>query len=124
MTGTSECPFCDAAGAVLATSLAYVRFDKHPAARGHLLILPRRHIADWFETLMAERQDIWALADEARDLLIREYAPDGFNLGINVGEAAGQTVFHAHLHVIPRYRGDVKNPRGGVRAVITDKQNY
>ena len=121
MIDASECPFCHAEGAVLANSLAYARFDIYPVARGHLLILPRRHVADWFETSMAERQDISALADEARELLIREYAPDGFNLGINVGEAAGQTVFHAHLHVIPRYRGDVKNPRGGVRAVITGK---
>ena len=121
MTEASHCPFCNAGGAVLAAPLAYARFDKYPVSRGHLLIMPRRHVADWFETSTAERQQILALADEARALLLRKHAPEGFNLGINVGEAAGQTVFHAHLHVIPRYRGDVKNPRGGVRAVIEGK---
>ncbi|HEV7984672.1 MAG TPA: HIT family protein [Steroidobacteraceae bacterium] len=124
MTGAAVCPFCNGQEAVLEASLAYARFDKYPAARGHLLILPRRHVADWFETTADEQLDLWALAKAARELLLREYAPDGFNLGINVGEAAGQTVFHAHLHVIPRYRGDVEDPRGGVRAVITGKQYY
>jgi diadenosine tetraphosphate (Ap4A) HIT family hydrolase len=122
MTRFSECPFCNDEGAVLTTALAYARLDKHPVARGHLLILPRRHVADWFETTPAERQAIWTLADDARGLLTRQYAPDGFNLGINVGEVAGQTIFHVHLHLIPRYRGDVENPRGGVRAVIPGKQ--
>jgi diadenosine tetraphosphate (Ap4A) HIT family hydrolase len=65
-----------------------------------------------------------SLADEARTRLLAELAPDGFNLGINVGRVAGQTVFHAHLHLIPRYQGDVENPRGGVRGVIPAKQQY
>ncbi len=89
-----------------------------------MLLIPRRHVAGWFETTAGERCDLLALADEARAWLIREYSPDGFNLGVNVGEAAGQTVFHVHLHLIPRYRGDVPNPRGGVRGVIPARQNY
>jgi diadenosine tetraphosphate (Ap4A) HIT family hydrolase len=124
MTPGATCPFCNTDQAVLSQPLAYALYDTHPASPGHLLILPRRHVADWFETTPQERQAILALADAGRDLLIQSYAPDGFNLGINVGEAAGQTVFHTHLHLIPRYRGDVANPRGGVRAVIPDKQQY
>jgi diadenosine tetraphosphate (Ap4A) HIT family hydrolase len=118
------CPFCSADRAVLTGALAYALFDKYPVAPGHLLVVPRRHVADWFETTFQERDALWALADEARNLLMRAYKPDGFNLGVNVGEAAGQTVFHVHLHVIPRYWGDVRSPRGGIRAVIPEKQSY
>ena len=81
-------------------------------------------MADWFDTTADERHAMFDLADKAKALLNAEFRPDGYNLGINVGEAAGQTVFHVHLHLIPRYRGDVANPRGGVRGVIPDKQNY
>ena len=118
------CPFCNAEGVVFTNSLAHARLDRFPVARGHLLIVPNRHVSDWFDTTTEERQAIFALADEARARLVGESAPDGFNLGINVGEAAGQTVWHAHLHLIPRYRNDVPNPRGGVRAVIPGKQSY
>jgi diadenosine tetraphosphate (Ap4A) HIT family hydrolase len=124
MGNSVACPVCSAAGATLSNPLAYARFDRYPVTPGHLLVLPRRHVADWFETTGEERVAIWALADEARALLLRTYQPDGFNLGVNVGEAAGQTIFHAHLHVIPRYRGDVANPRGGIRAVIPHRQQY
>lgn len=118
------CPFCHPGKAVLQNTLAFALFDKSPVTPGHLLLIPRRHVADWFETTGAERQDLLALADEARQWLLREHAPGGFNLGVNVGEAAGQTVFHVHLHLIPRYKGDVANPRGGVRGVIPTRQNY
>jgi diadenosine tetraphosphate (Ap4A) HIT family hydrolase len=124
MDSPSECPFCTIDGAVLAAPLAYARFDKYPAAPGHLLILPRRHVADWFETTAQERLSIWGLADQARVLLLSQFGPDAFNLGINVGAVAGQTIFHAHVHLIPRYRGDTPDPRGGVRAVIPGKQHY
>ncbi len=86
-----------------------------------MLLIPRRHVADWFETTAEERRE---LADGARDWLIQEHSPDGFNLGVDAGEAAGQIVFRVHLHLIPRYRGDVANPRGGVRGVIPAQQNY
>ena len=124
MDSESGCPFCNYEGPVLESALAYACFDKHPVAPGHVLILPRRHISDWFEINSEERAAIWTLAEQARALLLRSYAPDGFNLGINVGEAAGQTIFHAHLHVIPRYRGDVPDPRGGIRAVLPGRQQY
>lgn len=118
------CPFCDRADPVIANALAYARYDKFPVSRGHLLIIPRRHLADWFDTTTEERLALFALADEARTLLLETFAPGGFNLGINVGEVAGQTIAHVHLHVIPRYRGDARNPRGGVRGVIPAKQDY
>jgi diadenosine tetraphosphate (Ap4A) HIT family hydrolase len=119
-----NCPFCDPSQAVLQNGLSFALIDKFPVAPGHMLLIPRRHVRDWFDTTVEERRDLLALADEARARLIRERRPDGFNLGVNVGEAAGQTVFHVHLHLIPRYKGDVSNPRGGVRGVIPSRQNY
>jgi diadenosine tetraphosphate (Ap4A) HIT family hydrolase len=119
-----SCPFCDSRQAVLQNGLAFALLDRSPVTPGHMLLVPRRHVPDWFETTPEERLDLFALADEARAWLIGERRPDGFNLGVNVGEAAGQTVFHVHLHLIPRYNGDVPNPRGGVRGVIPARQSY
>ena len=120
----SSCPFCSLEGALLRNELAYARYDRFPVSAGHLLIIPMRHVADFFSTTIGERSAIFALVDQARTLIERDYHPDGYNLGINVGAAAGQTIFHVHLHVIPRYMGDVPNPRGGVRGVIPSRQNY
>ncbi len=120
----ANCPFCQPAHALMKNELAYAIRDKNPASPGHLLILPRRHVGDWFETTTEERIALFGLADAAKLWLEREFHPGGYNLGINVGELAGQTIFHVHLHVIPRYRGDVANPRGGVRGVIPSKQDY
>ncbi|MBI3431123.1 MAG: HIT family protein [Hydrogenophilales bacterium] len=121
---SADCPFCRPTGMLLENDLAYAIRDTSPATPGHLLVLPRRHVADWFDTSAPERQAIFELADAARARLDAEFHPDGYNLGINVGETAGQTIFHVHLHLIPRYRGDVANPRGGVRGVIPGKQGY
>ncbi|MGO8952561.1 MAG: HIT family protein [Rhodomicrobium sp.] len=119
-----KCPFCNSDDQVLKNSLAFAVLDKSPVTPGHMLLIPKRHVADWFETTAEERRDLLALADTARAWLLKKHAPDGFNLGVNIGEAAGQTVFHVHLHLIPRYMGDVANPRGGVRGVIPARQNY
>lgn len=119
----APCPFCETTAELFGNTLAFVIRDRYPASPGHTLILPRRHVADWFDTTPEERQAMFALADEAKRRLDAELHPDGYNLGINVGAWAGQTVFHVHLHLIPRYRGDVTEPRGGVRAVIPDKQH-
>ncbi len=118
------CPFCNDSGAVLASELAIARWDAYPASPGHILIVTRRHVADFFETTAEERQALLALLQQAKDLLLRERQPDGFNIGINIGEVAGQTISHVHVHLIPRYRGDTQQPRGGVRGVIPDKQSY
>lgn len=101
-----------------------VRRDINPVTAGHLLVISRRHVADFFETTAAERAALLALLLKAKAWLTRAYAPDGFNVGVNVGVAAGQTIPHVHIHLIPRYFGDTPNPRGGVRGVISDKQAY
>lgn len=120
----AACPFCQPGEVLLENDLALVVRDKFPASPGHLLILTRRHVADWFETTAPERLALCALADAAKSWLDGEFHPDGFNLGVNVGEAAGQTIDHVHLHLIPRYQGDVAVSRGGVRGVIPNKQSY
>jgi diadenosine tetraphosphate (Ap4A) HIT family hydrolase len=118
------CPFCQPAEILQENELAYVIRDKFPVNPGHLLILPRRHVGDWFGTTAQERLAILELTDAAKARLDLDHHPDGYNLGINVGEAAGQTIHHVHLHLIPRYCGDVADPRGGVRGVIPSKQSY
>ncbi len=124
MDAPNGCPFCSADGALHSNELAHVRPDRYPASPGHLLIIPRRHVADFFLTTAQERQAMLDLVDWSKDWIEARFAPDGYNLGVNVGEAAGQTIFHVHLHLIPRFRGDVPRPRGGVRGVIPDKQDY
>jgi diadenosine tetraphosphate (Ap4A) HIT family hydrolase len=118
------CPFCGVERPLVWRTLAYAIYDTTPVSNGHVLLIPRRHVSDWFETTSAERRELMALADELHARFKRELAADGFNLGINVGEAAGQTVAHVHMHLIPRFWGDTANPRGGVRGVIPERQNY
>jgi len=124
MRQDSRCPFCSPGEALMRNDWAYVLFDKNPVTPGHCLIIPFRHVADYFATTEQERQAMLALADRAKQMLEKDYDPRGYNLGINVGEVAGQSVGHVHLHLIPRYPGDVQNPRGGVRGVIPARQNY
>ena len=127
MTGDSPCPFCNLGSArwIASNDLAFAMRDGFPVSPGHTLVIPHRHFPDWFDATNAERQALMALADEIRtQLLAQPRPPDGFNLGVNVGAAAGQTVPHLHLHVIPRYDGDVDDPRGGVRFVIPERGNY
>jgi diadenosine tetraphosphate (Ap4A) HIT family hydrolase len=120
----SDCPFCGVAEVVLQNDLAFASFDKYPVNPGHLLILPRRHVATWFEATAEEQMALLALVDAGKQLLDGQFAPSGYNIGINVGEVAGQTIMHLHIHLIPRYPGDCPNPRGGVRGVIPTKQSY
>lgn len=104
--------------------LAFVKRDGYPLTKGHALIIPRRHIASFFDTTAEERQTMLELLDEAKALLDREYQPNGYNIGINNGPAAGQTVMHVHMHVIPRYLGDNGDPRGGIRMIIPERAEY
>lgn len=120
----TACPFCSAPGAVLANERALAIWDTHPVTPGHLLVTTRRHVADFFALSTDERRDLLDLLWCAQGLLNDLHRPDGFNVGVNVGEAAGQTIAHVHVHLIPRYRGDTPRPRGGVRGVIPDKQGY
>ena len=122
----TACPFCQPARdrIIFETPLVIALWDAFPVNRGHALIVPRRHVPTWFDASAEERVALMAAVDEARELIVARYAPDGFNIGINVGAAAGQTVFHLHVHLIPRFDGDVPDPRGGVRWVIPAKWNY
>jgi len=99
-------------------------WDGFPLAPGHALLVPRRHVASWFEATREERIALLDAVDVARAAIERDHGADGFNLGVNVGAAAGQTVFHLHVHVIPRRAGDVADPRGGVRHVLPAKADY
>lgn len=119
-----KCVFCSISDPLLENELAIAFFDQFPVTKGHLLFGPRRHVVDYFETTLDERLAIDRLLLEAKTYIDKEYRPDGYNIGINIGEAAGQTVMHAHLHLIPRYKGDVKDPRGGVRGVIPRMRAY
>lgn len=98
--------------------------DAYPVSPGHSLVIPKRHIGSWFEATEEERNAMLALIDEAKAMIDAELAPNSYNIGINDGPAAGQTVPHLHMHLIPRVKGDVADPRGGVRWVIADKAKY
>jgi diadenosine tetraphosphate (Ap4A) HIT family hydrolase len=98
--------------------------DAFPLSPGHCLIVSRRHEADFLALTPEEQAAVWALVAPVRRSIESEWMPDGYNIGVNVGEAAGQTVAHAHLHVIPRYHGDVPDPRGGVRWIIPARAAY
>lgn len=113
------CPFCnpDPAVIVAKNDLAYARYDIHPVNPGHLLLIPFRHVASAFETTDAERLAIGRLAEDCKTIVEREHSPDGYNIGVNIGEVAGQAIMHTHVHFIPRYRGDTPHPDGGVRHV-------
>lgn len=122
-----SCPLCERVNAGQASEvndLAAAIPDGFPVAPGHTLIVPRRHEADVFKLSPEETSALLQLVGLVRERLDRELKPDGFNIGINVGAAAGQTVAHAHVHVIPRKKGDVEDPRGGVRWVVPGKAKY
>ena len=121
-----HCPFCSLpAERVIQTSgFAVVIRDSFPVSPGHTLIIPKRHVASFFEATDVERTDLMSLLAAARADLDREFHPSGYNIGINDGAAAGQTVPHLHIHLIPRYDGDRDDPRGGVRWVLPDKAAY
>lgn len=125
MTATTcDCLFCDASKAVLRNEHAFVRFDDYPVNPGHCLIIPHRHFPSFFEATAEERAAIFSIIDEAKALVDAQFQPGGYNIGVNVGPIAGQSVPHLHVHLIPRYAGDVENPKGGVRGVIPSRQKY
>ncbi|MCL4745037.1 MAG: HIT family protein [Burkholderiaceae bacterium] len=120
------CPFCSLPASRVAgeNEHALWTLDAYPISPGHSLVVPKRHIASFFEATANERAAILALIDEAKERTSAEHRPDGYNIGINDGEAAGQTVAHLHVHLIPRYAGDVADPRGGLRWVIPERADY
>jgi len=123
---SDACPFCSLPDERILErdELALVIRDGFPVSRGHTLVLPRRHVGSWFELTTEERQALLERLDRAKAALDAEHAPDGYNIGINDGPAAGQTIAHLHVHLIPRYAGDAEDPRGGVRWVFPHKAVY
>jgi len=127
LAGTPGCPFCRPIPRrtfLTESADAYAILDGYPVSKGHALVIPKRHTPSFFDLMADEQAACILVAARVRMLLTKRYAPDGFNVGLNDGAAAGQSVHHAHLHVLPRYTGDVPNPRGGVRNVIPGKGSY
>ena len=101
---------------------AYARLDSNSLAPGHVIVVPRRHVADFFDLSLDEQSAVLALLNEARRIIQAKHQPDGYNIGVNVGKAAGQNRMHVHVHLIPRYAGDVADPAGGIRRVLPGKR--
>lgn len=120
------CPFCELSAERIVRSNAHAHaiYDGFPVSQGHCLIIPKRHIVSFFDATIDEQISLLDLLAEMQSILVSDLKPDGFNIGINVGEAAGQTVMHLHIHLIPRYAGDMPDPRGGVRWIFPDKAVY
>jgi diadenosine tetraphosphate (Ap4A) HIT family hydrolase len=120
----NPCLFCTPREVTSRNALAYATRDSYPASRGHTLIIPLRHCADFFDLSPEEMLACLELVAAERNNLNAELSPDGYNVGVNVGRAAGQSIFHVHIHLIPRYEGDHPNPQGGVRHVLPWKAHY
>jgi diadenosine tetraphosphate (Ap4A) HIT family hydrolase len=120
------CPFCTLPPERIIDSndLALVIRDGYPISPGHTLVIPKRHIGSWFEITQTEQEALLNLLTKSKAVLETEFKPDGYNIGINDGPTAGQTVPHLHMHLIPRYKGDQEDPRGGVRWIIPEKAKY
>lgn len=123
---SNSCPFCALPPERIIKENQYAVFilDAYPVSKGHSLIIPKKHTASWFDITAIERDGMISLLDVAKEKITSEASPDGFNIGINDGAAAGQTVPHLHMHLIPRYTNDQPDPRGGIRWVIPEKAEY
>ncbi len=123
---SDKCIFCKLRDerVILECEYTITFIDTYPASPGHTLVIPKRHFATYFEATENEILAIGRAIQKAKKILDDEYSPDAYNIGINNGEAAGQSVKHLHVHIIPRYKGDVKDPKGGVRWILKDKANY
>jgi diadenosine tetraphosphate (Ap4A) HIT family hydrolase len=119
-----NCELCRTETTLFGDENAFVRYDNNSLSKGHVLIIPRRHVSDFFEMTWAEKTSILALLDKAKAEISKEHSPDGYNIGINVGKAAGQSRMHVHVHLIPRYIGDVADPSGGIRCVLPRRSNH
>ncbi|MDA8100452.1 MAG: HIT family protein [Nitrospiraceae bacterium] len=121
-----SCPFCslDPAKLIAGDALTMTVRDTLPVSPGHTLVLPRRHIASIFDATREEVSSLWDAVQAARRDLLKQFSPDGFNIGVNDGLASGQTILHLHIHLIPRYNGDMPDPRGGIRWIFPEKAKY
>ena len=122
-----DCPFCLnnlTSEILLENNFSYAIYDKFPVSKGHILIIPKQHNSNYFDLSLEEQKGCLILLNNAKKILDKEFKPDGYNVGININKDAGQTIWHAHIHLIPRYSGDIEEPRGGVRGVIPFKKIY
>jgi len=126
MEQPEKCPFCKpfVDEIVARNDLCYARWDRYPVSKGHLLLMPFRHTPDFFSMTEKEKKALIALIGECREIIVENFKPDGYNIGMNIGAAAGQTILHCHCHMIPRYTGDVKRPKGGIRGIVPGKRGY
>lgn len=124
---SNECLFCELRNqerVIGECDLTITFIDNFPASPGHTLVIPKRHFATYFEATEAELLAIGVAVQKAKLLLDEEFKPDAYNIGVNNGEMAGQSIKHLHVHLIPRYKGDVEDPKGGVRWILRNKANY
>jgi diadenosine tetraphosphate (Ap4A) HIT family hydrolase len=125
-----NCPFCNIDKTIDKDRIVYqddtwiAIYDNYPVSQGHVLLMPKRHVKTFFELNILELESVGLTIGIIKMILDKKYHPTGYNIGANCGESAGQTVMHCHIHVIPRYDGDMDDPRGGVRGVIPGKQKY
>ncbi len=125
MNNHTQCPFCNIEREIITENNRSVAiYDGYPVSKGHALIIPKLHCANYFELSLEDQYACITLLNETKNIIQSKYNPDGFNVGININEVAGQTIPHVHIHLIPRYSGDVERPKGGVRGVIPGKKEY
>lgn len=125
MNEKKSCSFCNMEREIkLESELSFAIYDSFPVNEGHALIITKRHTANYFDLTLEEQIDCIKLLNRFKGIVQEKYNPAGFNVGININESAGQTVPHVHIHLIPRYKGDVEEPRGGVRGVVQQRMSY
>jgi diadenosine tetraphosphate (Ap4A) HIT family hydrolase len=116
-----KCELCEPIDVLMENSLAYARYDNISLSRGHTLIIPKRHVASFFDMTNEEQVAVLSLLNQVQHNIQKQHVPAGYNIGANIGKAGGQNRMHVHVHLIPRYKGDVPNPEGGIRCVLTGK---
>ena len=117
----ADCELCKLDMVLIEDDHAYVRYDNNSLSRGHVIVVPRRHVASFFDMTPEEKICVLELLDHAKEKIDKQYAPDGYNIGVNIGRAGGQSRMHVHVHLIPRYSGDVPDPGGGIRCVLAKR---
>jgi len=117
----TTCELCVPVEVMSENELAYVRYDNNSLSRGHLLVIPKRHVASFFDMTNEEQTAVLDLLNQAQRLIQDNHRPDGYNIGVNIGKAGGQSRMHVHVHLIPRYVNDVADPRGGIRCVLASR---
>ena len=123
-TEGNPCQLCAPRDALFENALAYARYDNNSLSHGHVLVVPKRHVANFFDMTADEQSAVLALLNAAQRSIQKQHSPDGYNIGVNIGQAGGQARMHVHVHLIPRYAGDVPDPRGGIRWVVPAKARY